>query len=154
MPTSGTWDSSSSNWDWNGSNTAFVHTDNVRFSSDADMTLAENLQANTLTVDEGRRLNLSGDGTVLTVNSLDGTGSTALGERLRTLNEDTPLESITLIGLCTDICVISNALLLRAYLPEVPILVDAACCAGVTPESHKNALAAMKACQITVENEG
>ena len=79
-------------------------------------------------------------------------GSTALGERLRTLNEDTPLESITLIGLCTDICVISNALLLRAYLPEVPILVDAACCAGVTPQSHRTALAAMRACQIIVEN--
>lgn len=59
-------------------------------------------------------------------------GSTALGERLRALNEDAPIESITLIGLCTDICVISNALLLRAYLPEIPIIVDAACCAGVT----------------------
>ena len=77
---SGTWDSSSSNWNWNGSATSFVHADNVRFSSDADITLAENLQANTLTVDAGKRLNLSGDGTVLTVNSLVGTGSTALGE--------------------------------------------------------------------------
>jgi len=72
-------------------------------------------------------------------------GSTALGERLRALNEDAPIESITLIGLCTDICVISNALLLRAYLPEIPIIVDAACCAGVTPESHRTALAAMRA---------
>ena len=80
-------------------------------------------------------------------------GSTALGERLRALNEDAPIESITLIGLCTDICVISNALLLRAYLPEVPIIVDAACCAGVTPESHRTALAAMRACQIIIENE-
>ena len=67
-------------------------------------------------------------------------GSTALGERLRALNEDAPIESITLIGLCTDICVISNALLLRAYLPEIPIIVDAACCAGVTPESKTNRL--------------
>lgn len=80
-------------------------------------------------------------------------GSTALGERLRALNEDAPIESITLIGLCTDICVISNALLLRAYLPEIPIIVDAACCAGVTPESHRTALAAMRACQIIIENE-
>ena len=80
-------------------------------------------------------------------------GSTALGERLRALNEDAPIESITLIGLCTDICVISNALLLRAYLPEVPIIVDAACCAGVTPESHRTALAARRACQIIIENE-
>ena len=72
---------------------------------------------------------------------------------LRALNEDAPIESITLIGLCTDICVISNALLLRAYLPEIPIIVDAACCAGVTPESHRTALAAMRACQIIIENE-
>ena len=57
---------------------------------------------------------------------------------------------IELIGLCTDICVISNALLLKAALPEVPIRVDASCCAGVTPESHENALKAMKMCQILV----
>ncbi|MCD8110769.1 MAG: cysteine hydrolase [Clostridiales bacterium] len=62
------------------------------------------------------------------------------------------LEEVQLIGLCTDICVISNALLLKAALPEVPISVDAGCCAGVTPESHKNALAAMAACQIEIRN--
>ena len=56
----------------------------------------------------------------------------------------------TFVGLCTDICVISNALLIKAALPEVPIIVDAACCAGVTPESHETALKAMKACQINV----
>ena len=60
-------------------------------------------------------------------------------------------EEIELIGLCTDICVISNAMLLKAYLPEVPIAVDAKCCAGVTPASHANALEAMKMCQITVK---
>lgn len=60
---------------------------------------------------------------------------------------------ITLIGLCTDICVISNALLLKAHFPESEITVDASCCAGVTPESHKNALNAMKMCQIKIENE-
>lgn len=63
------------------------------------------------------------------------------------------VDSITLVGLCTDICVISNALLLKAALPEVPVVVDASCCAGVTPESHKNALAAMKMCQIEIVNE-
>ncbi|MCD7864882.1 MAG: cysteine hydrolase [Clostridiales bacterium] len=64
------------------------------------------------------------------------------------------LEAIQLIGLCTDICVISNTLLLKAALPEVPISVDAGCCAGVTPESHKNALAAMEACQVEIKNAG
>lgn len=59
-------------------------------------------------------------------------------------------EEIELIGLCTDICVISNALLLKATVPETPIIVDASCCAGVTPESHKNALEAMKMCQIII----
>lgn len=57
-------------------------------------------------------------------------------------------DSIQLVGLCTDICVISNALLLKAYMPGMPILVDPSCCAGVTPESHENALKAMKMCQI------
>ena len=80
-------------------------------------------------------------------------GSTALAQMLSAINQGTPVEKITLVGLCTDICVISNALLLKAFLPETDIIVDASCCAGVTPESHKNALAAMKACQITVEHE-
>ena len=60
--------------------------------------------------------------------------------------------SVELIGLCTDICVVSNTLLLKAHYPEVPISVDAACCAGVTPESHEAALATMRMCQIRVEN--
>ncbi|MBR6634383.1 MAG: isochorismatase family protein, partial [Clostridia bacterium] len=77
-----------------------------------------------------------------------------LGEKLRTENEKEEIESITLIGLCTDICVISNALLIKAFLPETKIKVDAACCAGVTPDSHKTALNAMKMCQIEIENEG
>lgn len=62
-------------------------------------------------------------------------------------------DRIELIGLCTDICVISNALLLKAALWESQILVDAACCAGVTPKSHENALEAMKMCQIQVEGK-
>ena len=63
------------------------------------------------------------------------------------------LEFIELVGLCTDICVISNAMLLKAFYPEVPISVDASACAGVTPQSHKNALEAMKMCQIDIVNE-
>lgn len=60
------------------------------------------------------------------------------------------LEEIVVIGLCTDICVISNVMILKAKLPEIPITVIADCCAGVTPESHQNALEAMKMCQIGV----
>lgn len=80
-------------------------------------------------------------------------GSIELTRLLAEENAREPVESVTLIGLCTDICVISNALLIKAQLPEVPVSVDAACCAGVTPESHKNALSAMKMCQIHIENE-
>lgn len=60
------------------------------------------------------------------------------------------LKRVELVGLCTDICVISNAMLVKAFLPEVEVLVDASCCAGVTPKSHENALEAMKMCQITI----
>lgn len=63
------------------------------------------------------------------------------------------LEGIELIGLCTDICVISNALLLKAFFTELPVSVDASCCAGVTPESHRNALSAMKMCQVEIVGE-
>ena len=80
-------------------------------------------------------------------------GSAELGAFLAQRNEEEPIGEITLIGLCTDICVISNALLIKAFLPEVPVRVDAACCAGVTPESHRNALEAMKMCQIRIDNE-
>ena len=59
-------------------------------------------------------------------------------------------DNIELVGLCTDICVVSNALILKAQFPEAEITVDAACCAGVTPETHKAALATMKMCQIHV----
>lgn len=69
------------------------------------------------------------------------------------LKENYPegLDEIELVGLCTDICVISNAMLLKAWFPEVKITVDRSCCAGVTPESHKNALEAMKMCQINIK---
>ena len=58
-----------------------------------------------------------------------------------------------ILGLCTDICVISNVMITKSFFPEVPIIVDAKGCAGVTPESHKNALAAMKMCQVQIINE-
>ena len=77
-------------------------------------------------------------------------GSLALAETVRTMHEKQPLRSVTLIGLCTDICVVSNALLLKTFLPELPIYVDALCCAGTTPENHKAALQVMRMCQITV----
>lgn len=62
-------------------------------------------------------------------------------------------DEIEMVGLCTDICVVSNALILKAEFPEVKITVDASCCAGVTPESHEAALLTMKMCQIDVINE-
>lgn len=77
-------------------------------------------------------------------------GSKELAERLLSFHEKEEIKSITLIGLCTDICVISNALLLKAFLPEVPVIVDASCCAGVTQKSHEQALEAMKMCQIQI----
>ena len=80
-------------------------------------------------------------------------GSRELGEYLVKSNEEAKIDSITFIGLCTDICVISNVMLTKAFLPEVPVIGDAACCAGVTPASHNNALEAMKMCQVKVENE-
>ena len=78
-------------------------------------------------------------------------GSVQLGELLVKADEQEKISSITLIGLCTDICVISNALLLRAFLPEAEVIVDASCCAGVTPEKHQTALRTMRSCQIKIE---
>jgi nicotinamidase-related amidase len=63
-----------------------------------------------------------------------------------------PLREVELIGVCTDICVVSNALLIKAQHPEIPVSVDAACCAGVTPQSHRAALQTMQMCQIQVTN--
>lgn len=78
-------------------------------------------------------------------------GSTALAADLKALSQNEEIE-LELIGLCTDICVVSNALLLKAYMPEVKISVDAACCAGVTPEKHMAALETMRSCQVNVTN--
>lgn len=73
-------------------------------------------------------------------------GSVELAEYLKHIKP----EKVTLVGLCTDICVISNALLIKANIPETEIEVIESCCAGVTPESHKNALQAMSMCQISI----
>ncbi len=67
--------------------------------------------------------------------------------------KDKDIESITFVGLCTDICVISNVMLTKAFYPEIPLIVDAKGCAGVTIDSHKTALDAMKAIQVRVINE-
>ena len=67
--------------------------------------------------------------------------------------KDYQLEEVELIGLCTDICVVSNALIIKALYPEIKVSVDASCCAGVTPESHRAALTTMKMCQVEVYGE-
>lgn len=80
-------------------------------------------------------------------------GCYALGYIIESGSEYGEPESIEVCGFCTDICVVSNVLMLRAHFPNVPIVVDAACCAGITPEKHKAALEVMKSCQITIVNE-
>ena len=60
------------------------------------------------------------------------------------------LEDVELIGLCTDICVVSNALIIKATFPDATVKVDKSCCAGVTPESHEAALTTMQMCQIDI----
>ena len=80
-------------------------------------------------------------------------GSLSLAEFMRELfRQQDSMEgaSIELVGLCTDICVVSNALLLKAFLPEVPVSVDSSCCAGVTKEKHLAALETLRSCQIEV----
>lgn len=63
------------------------------------------------------------------------------------------VHEIEIVGVCTDICVVSNALIIRSQIPDIDITVDASCCAGTTPENHKVALQVMKSCQINVINE-
>lgn len=76
-------------------------------------------------------------------------GSVVLPEYLKE-NYNTADISVELVGLCTDICVVSNALLVKANFPEIEVSVDSSCCAGVTVESHNAALTTMKMCQINV----
>ena len=75
-------------------------------------------------------------------------GSRTLAEFIRDENYD----EVELVGICTDICVVSNALLIKAYAPEVKISVDVSCCAGVSPEKHLAALETMRSCQIEITN--
>ena len=76
-------------------------------------------------------------------------GSVALAKDIAEIAAAEEVE-IEVLGLCTDICVVSNALMLKAYMPEVQISVDPSCCAGVTPESHEAALKTMQMCQIRI----
>lgn len=80
-------------------------------------------------------------------------GSVTMGEKLRELNEKESVETITVIGIYTDMCVMNNALLAKAFLTEARIVLDASCCVGLSEEAHKNAISAMKICQIDVINE-
>ena len=77
--------------------------------------------------------------------------SVEMAKELLSIHEASAIEEIELVGLCTDICVISNALMLKGFMPEVPISVDASCCAGVTPEKHDAALKTMESCQILIK---
>ena len=115
-------------------------------------------QTDYLQTQEGRNLPVE--------HCIEGSAGWQISDKLEVNPEDTVIDKVTfghvwsrdvvkgdeieLVGLCTDICVISNALGLKAVYPEIPISVDESCCAGVTPESHKNALEAMKVCQIKV----
>ena len=78
-------------------------------------------------------------------------GSTQLVGCLQGIDRIVPLEGIEIVGLCTDICVMANAVLLRTAMPNTPITVIASACAGSTPEAHKTALEAMKSLQIDIE---
>lgn len=77
-------------------------------------------------------------------------GSVDLPEMISAATENEEF-TIELIGLCTDICVVSNALILKAYFPETPITIDSSCCAGVTPEKHIASLETMRSCQIDIK---
>ena len=80
-------------------------------------------------------------------------GSIRLAEIVENIAANEGVEEIVMMGVCTDVCVVSNALMLKAYCPEIKITVDASCCAGVTPEKHQAALETMKSCQINVIGE-
>lgn len=80
-------------------------------------------------------------------------GSVLMGEKLRELDQKEPIETITFVGIYTDMCVLSNVLLAKAFLTEARIVVDASCCVGLSEEAHRNAIGAMKTCQIDVINE-
>lgn len=78
-------------------------------------------------------------------------GSVDLARELKRRFEQGEIESVEFVGFCTDICVVSNALLAKAVSPELPVSVDAHCCAGVTPEKHESALDVLESCQVQVK---
>lgn len=101
-------------------------------------------------VDEIKELSL----TIGKIIDKDTFGSRELGTYLLTLEGEFHIEEIEFVGLCTDICVISNAVIAKTFCPNIHLVVDAACCAGVTPESHDIALEAMSSLQVEVRNRG
>ncbi len=80
-------------------------------------------------------------------------GSIELGQILKSLDKENKIRKIVLIGVCTDICVISNAMIIKSSLPDAEIIVDASCCASSSKENHLTALKAMELCQIKIENK-
>jgi len=78
-------------------------------------------------------------------------GSVELEKYMVELSQKEEIESISLVGLCTDICVISNAMLMKANFPNIPIIVESSLCAGVSCESHQRALDSMKMCHIYIK---
>ena len=80
-------------------------------------------------------------------------GSIELGEILKSLDQKNKIRKVVLIGVCTDICVISNAMIIKSFLPEAEVSVDASCCAGSSRENHLTALQAMELCQIKIEHK-
>ncbi len=89
------------------------------------------------------------EGKVYTAVEKPAFGSVKLPEVIRDMAQGDDF-TVELVGLCTDICVVSNALIIKANFPEIEISVDSSCCAGVTPDSHNAALETMKSCQINV----
>ena len=129
----------------NGDNVVFTrdtHTDHYLSSSEGKRLPVEHCIKGTEGWEISEKLDV-GDSPVFDKPTF---GSVRLAEYLSSKNPD----EIEIVGLCTDICVISNALMLKAYLPETPITVKSELCAGVTPESHIRALESMKMCQIQI----
>ena len=102
-------------------------------------------------VDKNRFLSYSSDKIIKSRVYKDTFGSEDLRKFFEKFRDD--IEEVEFVGLCTDVCVISNVLVTRMVLPDVEITVDASCCAGVTPEKHQAALEVMKSCQINVIGE-
>ena len=103
-------------------------------------------------VDHGNFAKISSE-TIINGRILKNTfGSTYLPDVIQAVAAVEPIEEVIFMGLCTDICVVSNVLICKAVFPEMEITVDASCCAGVTPESHKAALMTMQMCQVNIIN--